>query len=90
MMTQYLTDKQPDHNLVPVNGAYVISGNGRSVNLRSGPSKQNRVIASYRVGTPLVIITRGVDWYFIHIGNQYGYMMREFINEVGAATITDI
>ncbi len=92
MMTEFITTVQP--GTAPVQpatgGAYVISGNGRSVNLRSGPSKQNRVIASYRVGTPLVIITRGVDWYFIHIGNQYGYMMREFINEVGAATITDI
>ena len=91
MMTQYLTDKQPDHNLVPVNGAYVISGNGKSVNLRSAPSLGSSVIRSYKPGTRLTVITRGVDWCFILIDGRYGYMMRQYIYDGGTtATQTDL
>ncbi|MCR5296380.1 MAG: SH3 domain-containing protein [Clostridiales bacterium] len=93
MMTEFLTTTKPSgpSPIIPVvSGAYVISGNGKSVNLRTGPGKQYKVLASYKVGTPLVIITRGTEWYFIHIGNEYGYMMKTFINETGSATQTDI
>ena len=83
MMTDYLTAKTPSatETTVPVTGAYVKSANGKSVNLRNGPGLDNQVIRAYPSGTPLTIITRGTEWDFIQIGNDYGYMMRSFIRE---------
>ena len=82
MMTEFLTTNPINPDPPPViGGAYVTSANGKSVNLRTGPGKQYRAIASFKVGTHLEIITRGVDWYYIKIGNYYGYMMKQFIFE---------
>ena len=97
MMSQFLTSSAPAPVPVPptpVGGAYVVSGNGKSVNLRTGPGKNYPVIRSYAVGTPLTIITKGADWCFIHISGSYGYMMTAFIHDSGAvpdpATKTDL
>ena len=84
MMTEFLTTVQPPHPEPPAPGAaYVVSANGKSVNLRVAPSTGSKVIKSFRVGTGLNIITRGHDWYFIQIGGYYGYMMRQFIYDGG-------
>ena len=89
MMTRFLTETAPPKPIII--GAYVISANGKSVNLRSKPTKASGIIRSFKVGTPLTIITRGTDWYFIQIGGYYGYMMRQFIYDIGLyATPTDL
>ena len=101
MMSQFLTTvapaPAPTPVPTPVGTAYVVSGNGKSVNLRTGPGKGFKVIRSYAVGTPLTIVTKGAEWYFVHIGDVYGYMMRTFIAESPApvpppppATNTDL
>ena len=91
MMTEFLTESQ---NVTPVpsyTGAYVVSANGRNVNLRSAPSTQSTIIRSYKPGTPLTIITRGVDWCFVLIDGNYGYMMKQFIYDgYTPATVTDL
>ena len=80
MMTQFLTTtQQEDPYTLPATGAYVVSANGKSVNLRSSPSTAGAVIKSFKVGTRLTIIARGSEWYFVQIGDYYGYMMRQFI-----------
>ena len=79
MMTQFLTGKKPDEPIIPVSGAYVVSANGKSVNLRTAPTTASSIIRSFKVGTKLTIITRGNDWYFVQINGYYGYMMRQFI-----------
>ena len=90
MMTQFLTEEKPIGPVVP-GGAYVVSANGRNVNLRSKPTTASGVIRAFRVGTPLTIITRGTDWYFIQISGYYGYMMRQFIYDGGSpATPSDL
>lgn len=81
MMTQFLTTNQPAPPTPPLSGAYVVSANGKNVNLRTGPSTGSPVITSFKVGTRLTIITRGNDWCFVQIGEYYGYMMRQFIYE---------
>ncbi len=91
MMTQFLTTKKNVEPLVPESGAYVVSANGRNVNLRTSPSTGSAVIKSFKVGTKVSIITRGTDWYFVQIGGYYGYMMRQFIYEgLSMATTTDL
>ena len=90
MMTQFLTETQPVTPVIP-GRAYVVSANGKSVNLRKQPTTASGIIRSFKVGTPLTIITRGTNWYFIHINGYYGYMMRQFIYDGGSpATATDL
>lgn len=84
MMTEFLTTTAPSGGgSTPVvqGGARVASANGKDVNLRTAPGLDSRVIRSYPTGTSLTIITRGEEWYFIHIGDDYGYMMKSFIRE---------
>lgn len=84
MMTDFLTANAPSGsgNIVPVSsGAYVFSANGKSVNLRNGPGLDRDVIRAYPSGTPLTVVTKGNDWYFVQICGEYGYMMKSFIRE---------
>lgn len=91
MMTEFLTESQTITPSPAYTGAYVVSANGRNVNLRSAPSTQSTIIRSYKVGTPLTVITRGIDWCFVLIDGAYGYMMRQFIYDGAApATVTDL
>ena len=59
--------------------AAVRSSNGKPVRLRSGPSVQYPIIASYKVGTPLTVLITGSEWSKIRINGRVGYMMNEFI-----------
>ncbi len=79
MMTQFLTETEPVSPVTPGTNAYVVSANGRNVNLRAAPSTASRIIASFKVGTKLTVIIRGREWYFVQINGYYGYMMRQFI-----------
>ena len=85
MMTKFLTTTENQGGgggeIVPQGTAYVVSGNGKSVNLRTAASQNSSVIRAYPVGTQLTILTKGETWYFVHIGNDYGYMMKKFISE---------
>ena len=91
MMTRFLTTTAPQPVPPAFGSAYVVSANGRNVNLRAAPTTAGRVIRSYRVGTRLSIITRGVDWCFIQIEGQYGYMMTQFIYDgFSPATATNL
>ena len=78
MMTAFLSKTVPDP-FVPSGGSYVISYNGKNVNLRNGPGYNHTVIGTYAPGTPLTILTPGPQWDFILIGGVYGYMMNQFI-----------
>ena len=90
MMTQFLTETKPVGPVIP-GSAYVVSANGKNVNLRVRPTTASGIIKSFRVGTPLIVITRGVDWCFIQINGYYGYMMRQFIYDGSVpATATDL
>ena len=87
MMTRYLTSKNSGNSghesIIPVVSGeydvYVTSRNGKGVNLRMGPSKINRAIATYDVGTAARMIQYGASWSYIRIGQTYGYMMTEFL-----------
>ena len=91
MMTEFITTKQPDTPVPPTAGAYVVSANGKNVNLRTAPTTSSKIIKSFKVGTRLTVVTRGKDWCFILINGYYGYMMRQFIYDSDAsATPTDM
>lgn len=75
-ITGSITGGQLDENTA----ATVQSANGKPVRLRSGPSVQYSIIASYAVGTPLTILNTGETWSKIRINGRTGYMMNEFIS----------
>ena len=78
-VTGSITGGQLDENTV----AMVKSDNGKPVRLRSGPSTQYPIVASYAVGTPLTILSTGDTWSKIRINGRTGYMMNEFIKTYG-------
>ncbi|MBO7664115.1 MAG: SH3 domain-containing protein [Clostridia bacterium] len=80
MMSEFLTTVAPVVPPVPIpGGAYVVSENGKGVNLRTGPGKQYGVIRVIPAGTPVTIITRGVEWHYVKAGDFFGYMMSQYI-----------
>ena len=66
--------------------AYVVSGNGKSVVLRSGPSKQYSILASYNVGQKVTVLNYGSTWCEISVNGLEGYMMTEFLSTVKPST----
>lgn len=81
-ITGSVTGGQLDENTA----ASVTSANGKPVRLRSGPSTQYPIIASYQVGTPLTVLTTGDTWSKIRINGYTGYMMNEFISTTGGVS----
>ena len=75
-ITGSITGGQLDENTAAV----VKSANGKPVRLRSGPSVNYSIIASYAVGTPLTVLTTGESWSKIRINGRTGYMMNSFID----------
>ena len=57
--------------------AYVVSGNGKGVVMRSGPSKQYDILATYNVGQPVTVLSYGKSWCEISVIGLEGYMMTE-------------
>lgn len=68
--------------------AYVVSGNGKTVVLRSGPSKQYDALASYKVGQKVTVLSYGSTWCKVRINGLDGYMMSEFLSTVKPDTST--
>ena len=62
--------------------AYVVSSNGKTVVLRSGPSKQNEALASYNVGQKVTVKSYGSTWCQVNINGLDGYMMTQFLSTV--------
>lgn len=59
--------------------AYVTSGNGKGVRLRSGPGKAYGVVTQAEVGTRVTILSSGTYWHYIEVAGKRGYMMAEYL-----------
>lgn len=66
--------------------AMVTSANGQPVRLRSGPSVNYPIIATYAVGTPLTVVSAGDNWSQVRINGRIGYMMNDFITTYGGGS----
>ena len=60
--------------------AYVTASNGKPVRMRSGPSTDYGVVASYSVGTQVKVLISGADWSKIRVGTRTGYIMSKFLS----------
>lgn len=59
--------------------AYVVSGNGLGVRLRSGAGMNYSVLGLYPVGTKVTVLKHNSTWDYISIGSRVGYMKNEFL-----------
>ena len=84
-ITGSITGGQVDENTE----ATVVSANGLAVRLRSGPSVNYPILATYAVGTPLTILSTGETWSKIRINGRTGYMMNDFI-KIGYSGNVDV
>ena len=65
--------------------AYVTNPNGRAVNMRRGPGKNYEVIAEYRPGTAIGVLSSANGWTKIKVNGIEGYMMNEYITKAKPA-----
>ena len=70
--------------------AYVVSGNGKGVVLRSGPSKKYDILATYNVGQPVTVLSYGKTWCEISVNGLEGYMMTEFLTTSQPDMVTGV
>lgn len=63
--------------------AYVTSGNGYGVRMRSGPGTGYAIVGVYSVGTAVTVLQTGTSWSKIQIGSRVGYMMNKFLTTSG-------
>ena len=59
--------------------AHIKNPRNRTVNLRTGPGKNYKVVAEYRPGTKATILQRGSAWFKVKVGGRTGYIMRKYI-----------
>ena len=59
--------------------AFVKNPRNRTVNLRSGPGKNYKVIAEYRPGTKITLLQYGKTWCKVSVRGKTGYMMTKYI-----------
>ena len=60
--------------------AFVKNPRNRTVNLRTGPGKQYKVIAEYRPGTKVTLLKYGKYWCKVTVRGKTGYMMTKYLD----------
>ncbi len=60
--------------------AHIKNPANRTVNLRSGPGKNYKVLAEYRPGTKVTLLKYGSSWCKVSVGGKTGYIMTKYIN----------
>lgn len=82
MMTEFIYMGNSGSNVKDGYTAYVVSDNGKTVVMRSGPSKSYEVLASYYVGQKVMVLSYGSTWCEISVNGLDGYMMTEYLSTV--------
>ena len=78
MMSKYLASAQP-------NIMYVRTNTGVGLNLRTAPGMNGVIITSFLPGTPVTVLKKGVDWYYVSVAGLKGYMGSRFLSASPAA-----
>ena len=68
---------------------FITSTNQADVNMRSGPSKDHRVVATLGSGTKVTLISKEGDWAKISVNGTEGYVMTIFLSEKDPAKNDD-
>ena len=91
MMTEFLTTTQPSGGTTtpPTTGsytAYVTSGNGGGVNMRTGAGTSFRVIVQLPVGTQVTVLQHNATWDYVRYGTTDGYMQNIYLTTIPPTT----
>ena len=73
----------PDTPTPGATGAVVVAEKGGTVNLRVGPSTNQRILIRVPLGKQVEILSPGEKWCKVKYGNTTGYMMAEFLDIIG-------
>ena len=71
----HLTTKKPSGKT-----AHIKNPANRTVNLRKGPGTNYKVIAEYKPGTKVTLLSYGSSWCKVSVGGKTGYIMTKYIN----------
>lgn len=63
--------------------AVVVAESGGTVNLRSGPSKKDRIMVRVPLGRTVEIVSPGEEWCRVVYDKFTGYMMAQFLDIIG-------
>jgi uncharacterized protein YgiM (DUF1202 family) len=79
MASQYLSAKQGGATATGTATLFNPNGTG-IVNFRSSPKLSgSNIITTYKVGTRVTVLDRGVDWSYVQIGEALGYVSSWFL-----------
>ena len=60
--------------------AFVRNPRNRTVNLRSGPGLEYKVIDEYRPGTKVIVYEKDDEWCYVKVQGKWGYMMTYYLS----------
>ena len=58
---------------------YVRTNTGIGLNLRTQPSLEGDIVASFKPGTAVSILSRGNAWHKVQVGDEVGYMASRYL-----------
>lgn len=61
---------------------YIVSENGKSVNMRRGPGLGYSLVDSFPIGTQVTLISRGSKWSSVEVNGKRGYIKNDFLSSV--------
>ncbi len=73
----------------------IVASEASTLNLRSGPSTNDAVIAEIPRGTQIIVTSRGSEWCAVRWGSLTGYVMTEYLTfhtdgPTAAPSVTDV
>ncbi len=74
MMAKYLSTQMKDAS------AIVRTNTGIGLNLREEPGMDGAIITSYKPGTQVKVLQKGVAWSRVSVGGQEGFMATQYLN----------
>ena len=74
VMSKYLAESTQNNIL------YVRTNTGVGLNLRSAPSMTGDIITSFANGTAVQVLSKGVEWYRVQVGETVGYMASRYLS----------
>ncbi len=69
---------------------YITSPNGASVNMRSGPSKDHRVVMTLEEGTRVSMVSEEGEWAKIQLDKEEGYVMKSYLSSEDPTSDDDL
>lgn len=80
VMSKYLKDSASEGKL------YVRTNTGIGLNLRTAPSLEGDILTSFKPGTEVTVLLRGVDWFKVQAEGQTGFMASRYLAKAASSS----